>query len=130
MAEEAANVENFEESMEKCLKISQIIPQVLEDIHQIQKLDKSLEVDFNLKLAEQNLTSLDTIRPSDDEKGKEEYVNNYRDTLVSGLTCLGDFLTGFTDLKFLTPEQRNKMTTIAANISIHQEDSIIKVSSL
>jgi hypothetical protein len=128
MAKEAANIENFNESLEKCSKINLIIPQVLDDIHQIQNLDKSLEVDFDLKLAEQNLLSLDRLKPSAEENGKEDYVNNYRDTLVSGLTCLGNFLTGFNDLDFLTPEQRIKMTTIAANISIHQ-DSIIKVSS-
>ncbi|MBA3536364.1 MAG: hypothetical protein H0T84_07130 [Tatlockia sp.] len=81
MAKEAANTENFNESLKKCSKINLIIPQVLDDIHQIQKLDQSLEVDFDLKLAEQNLLSLDGLKPSADESGKEDYVNNYREYL-------------------------------------------------
>ena len=120
--------ENYDESLVKCEKISKIIPLVCDDIKQIQMVNKGYELDFNLKLAQKRLMHVQDLEmDTTSEAGKMEYVNEFRDSLVSGLTNLGDFLGDLDNLELLDDSQRIKFSDISANIVMHQ-DSIAKIA--
>jgi len=129
MAEENNIVEDYDDGILKCQKISKIIPAVCEDIEQIQTVNKDYALDFNLKLAKQRLTSLENLElDANSEDSKIEYVNEFRDNLALSLTNLGNFLESVDDLETLDDSQRNKFSNITANIVMHQE-SIAKIAS-
>ena len=121
--------ENYDESLVMCEKINKIIPTVCENIKEMQKLDKNFSYDLNLKIAEEYLASLDTIRPpANIESEKMTYVNEFRDHLTLGLNSLSEFFDRIGTFKSLTDEQRTRLSAISAKIVITQ-DSIIKIVS-
>jgi hypothetical protein len=124
---QASNAENYDESMIKCEKINRIIPSVCKSIHQMKMVDKTYELDFNLELAEQLLVSLSSMDLPTTNEEKITYVDEFREHLISGLSCLGGFFDGITNLESLSDEQRGKVFKISAKIVMNQ-DSIKNIA--
>lgn len=122
-----AEQENYDESLIKCEKINKFLPEVYDKIKAMQKLNNNFSFDLNLRLAEEYLKLLDTMHPpANIEQEKKEYVDTYRDNLVTGLRSLSDFFDNHEIFQSLTDEQKIKFSELSAKI-IFIQDSIINI---
>lgn len=115
--------ENYDESLIKCTKINKIIPTVCQNIGKLKEMGGNFSVDFDLEVAEQLLTSLNSMELPKTEEEKINYVNEFREQLTSGLLRLGSFFNNLNviDFSFLSDEQQRDLSQISANLVVSQE---------
>jgi hypothetical protein len=123
-----SDVEDYDDSMNKCKKINKIIPMVCRNIEKMKKVNETFAIDFDLQMAGQLLDSLNSMELPTTEDEKIEYVEEFREHLISGLRSLGGFFNNLTNLDKLSNEQKEKISEISASIVISQ-DSIKHIAS-
>ncbi|WP_028388097.1 hypothetical protein [Legionella fairfieldensis] len=111
--------EDYSQSLLKCDKIDQIVPDIFYNVRLLQQLDKRFENDPSLKQVEFLLLKLPELFEIREDEAT--YVNQYRHNLVQVLTVLGEFIFELSDTITLDDKENIKLLKITQNLNEAQQ---------